>query len=280
MALPARRNLHRDGAAIVMSAATPILAARTEAWPAPRTGEGDELSAPSEPGLPAIIPLSKLDKPELWSLSAYAILRPNSGQASLSPTGQLGGSQFGLRIQRHVLGIGIGRNISGSINFRASTAFKLRQGNEAALGLAIRRIAKVPVELIVERRIALGRNGRNAFAGLIATGINDVPLLCGFDLNGYAQGGIVGLNRRDGFVDGSLGLERAVKTAGSVKFSLGAGLWGAAQPGVTRLDVGPSVTARFRIGKAGVRLAGEWRERVSGGARPGSGPALAFGLDY
>ena len=213
-----------------------------------------------------------------WSLSAFAIFRPNSGPASLSPASQLGGSQFGFRAQRRLFQPR--QNLTLSLNLRGSTPLKASNGKEAGVGLAIRQTGRIPIELIVERRVAFDRGGRNAFAGLIATGFNDLPVVAGFNLNGYAQAGIVGLQRRDGFVDGSLRLDRRIASKGSLAVELGGGVWGAVQPGVSRVDIGPSAAIRFRIGSAGVRLGSEWRRRVSGDARPGSGPAITFGLDY
>ena len=148
------------------------------------------------------------------------------------------------------------------------------------MGLAIRQTGRIPIELIVERRVAFDRGGRNAFAGLVATGFNDLPTVAGFNLNGYAQAGIVGLHKRDGFVDGALRLDRRIASKGSLAIELGGGVWGAAQPGVSRVDIGPSAAIRFRAGSAGVRLGSDWRQRVSGDARPGSGPTITFGLDY
>lgn len=213
-----------------------------------------------------------------WSLSAFAIYRPNSGPASLSPTSQLGGSQFGFRAQRRLFQPS--PNLTLSLNLRGSTPLKTSNGKEAGVGLAIRQTGRIPIELIVERRVAFDRGGRNAFAGLIATGFNDLPVVAGFNLNGYAQAGVVGLQKRDSFVDGALRLDRRIASKGSLAIELGGGVWGAAQPGVSRVDIGPSAAIRFRIGSAGVRLGSEWRQRVSGDARPGSGPAITFGLDY
>lgn len=228
---------------------------------------------PVEPA-PVSVPTST----DNWSLAAYAIYRPDSGTVSLSPTSQLGGSQFGFRAQRRLLQPI--PNVTLSLNLRASTPLKVSNGKEAGVGLAIRRAGRIPVELIAERRVGLDRGGRNAFAALIATGINEVPVAAGFHLNGYAQAGIVGFRKHDGFADGSLRLEREVASAQSLKLQLGAGIWGAIQPGVSRVDIGPSAALRFRVGSAGVRLGGEWRQRVSGNASPGSGPAITFGLDY
>lgn len=238
--------------------------------------EGPSVLSNSQPSVPGPIHIpAGIDH---WSLSAFAIYRPNSGPASLSPTSQLGGSQFGFRLQRSL--VQPSPNLTLSFNLRGSTPLKISSGKEAGIGLAIRRAGRIPIELIAERRVAFDGGGRNAFAGLIATGFNDLPTVEGFNLNGYAQAGIVGLQRRDGFVDGSLRLDRKIASKGSFAVELGGGVWGAVQPHVSRVDIGPSAAIRFRIGKAGVRLGSEWRQRVSGNAHPGSGPAITFGLDY
>ena len=217
-------------------------------------------------------------RPDNLSLSAWSIYRPDSGALGLAPAGQLGGSQLGFRIQHRLLEPV--KAVTVSANVRVSSPLRLSHGNEAGLGIAFRRTGKVPIELIAERRIGLDRGGRDAFAGLVATGISDLPVVAKFRLNGYAQAGIVGVRKRDGFADGSMLLARSLKSVGPIAIEAGGGVWGAVQPGVSRLDLGPSVAARFRLGNASVRLGGEWRHRVAGNARPGSGPVITFGLDY
>lgn len=217
-------------------------------------------------------------RPGSLSVSAWSIYSPDSGALGLAPAGQLGGSQLGFRIQHRLLEPV--KAIIVSANVRVSTPLRLSRGKEAGLGIAFRRAGKIPIELVVERRIGIDRSGRDAFAGLVAAGISDLPVGAKFRLNGYAQAGIVGAARRDGFADGSVLLARGLRSVGPVAIEAGGGLWGAVQPGASRLDLGPSVVARFRLGNANVRLGGEWRHRVAGNARPGSGPAITFGLDY
>lgn len=222
--------------------------------------------------------IARSDHFDKWSLSAWGIYRPDSGSPGIAPNSQLGGSQIGLRVQRRLFEPT--RRMAVSLNLRASTPLKVSQGKEAALGVSVRHEGRIPVELIVERRIGFDTSGRDAFAGLIAGGISDLPVAASFKLSGYAQAGLVGLRSRDGFVDGSMRLERDVVSRRKVLIQLGGGMWAAAQPGAARVDIGPSAAIRFRIGSAGVRLGGEWRHRVAGDARPGSGPVIAFGLDY
>ena len=61
------------------------------------------------------------------------------------------------------------------------------------------------------------------------------------------------------------------------KFSAGFGIWGGAQPGLARLDVGPRVTMRVRNN---IKVHFDWRQKVAGNARPGSGPALTLAGDF
>lgn len=82
-----------------------------------------------------------------------------------------------------------------------------------------------------------------------------------------------GARSRDKFIDGSLTLTRPVYK----QFSAGFGVWGGAQPGVYRVDAGPRVTMHVR---KGVRVHFDWRQRLAGNARPGSGPAVTLAGDF
>jgi hypothetical protein len=43
-----------------------------------------------------------------------------------------------------------------------------------------------------------------------------------------------------------------------------------------RLDIGPSIALVHQ----GARLTADWRVRIAGQARPGSGPSLTLGKDF
>jgi hypothetical protein len=128
--------------------------------------------------------------------------------------------------------------------------------------------------LLAERREALGRTGRSAFAVTLHGGVGEVPLPTGFRLDAYGQAGLVGVRSRDLFVEGSARAARPVAAG----FSLGAGVWAAAQPGASRLDIGPTVT--LRLPQLGATVSADWRFRTAGRARPGSGPALTLWTDF
>jgi hypothetical protein len=135
-------------------------------------------------------------------------------------------------------------------------------------------LRRVPLRLVAERREALGREGRSDF-GLTAHGGVSEASMGPFRIDAYAQAGAVGVRARDLFGDGAV---RAALPLGRLR--LGAGGWAAAQPGVSRVDLGPHVSLRLPLAGKSVTIAADWRFRVAGNARPGSGPALTLASDF
>jgi hypothetical protein len=226
-----------------------------------------QVTAPMQSTAPAIV-AQRLDRIQL---TMWAMLRGRQGDftspTSLASGGTLGASQAGARL---------------FYNFTPSVAAVLRtsstvgrRGGEVALGVRVRPLRAIPVWITAERRQQLGRygGGRNAFALFAEGGVYDEPLPHGFSLDGYAQGGVVGLGSRDLFVDGGFTVTHPIFR----EFSAGLGLWGGAQPGVYRIDAGPRLTMKVR---RNVRVHLDWRQRLVGNARPGSGPALTLASDF
>lgn len=199
------------------------------------------------------------------------LLARRDGGAALVPGGTLGGSQAGGRLV-YRLNRDLARPLS--LSARAYAPLRRMQGAEAALGLDWQPVARAPVHLLAERRQRLGREGRSTF-GLTIYGGGSAPLGRGWRLDGYAQAGVVGARSRDAFVDGSARLSRAI---GPIE--VGGGVWGAAQPGASRLDVGPQLALPIRADRVSLRLTAEYRFRIAGDARPSSGPALTLGVDF
>lgn len=206
------------------------------------------------------------------TVSAWMIWR-QSGRNQLATAGQLGGSQAGVRATVPILALTQRTRLGATA--RLSAPLESRNGREAALGLSLRRSGTVPAEIVLERRIALGR-GPDRFAVIGATGISDFKLGSKIVANGYAQAGVVGFGKRQAFVDGSMVVERHL----TAKASAGIGIWGAAQPGVARLDTGPQMTVKVAAGRTPVRIAASWRFRLAGHAAPRSGPAITMGADF
>lgn len=210
-------------------------------------------------------------KPGRLSISAWAIVRGEAGPG-LASAGQLGGSQAGVRA-KYELGSGFAAAI------RASGPLRSSRGKEAAVALDWRPVRRIPLTVTIERRARLDRGARDAFAAGVFGGF-DTSLPFGLRADGYVQAGVVGLRRRAAYVDAALRAERTLLGAGRFRLAAGAGAWGGAQPGASRLDVGPQIVAHVPVGSGGLRIAAEWRERVAGDARPGSGPSLSIGADF
>jgi hypothetical protein len=210
-------------------------------------------------------------RPGRWSASAWLLLRDDRS-GSLAHGGTLGGSQSGVRVAWRLNG-DPARPVA--LSARLYAPLRNRSGAEAALGLDWRPLRSVPVHILAERRQALGRDGRSAFSIALHGGVSEQPLPAGLRLDAYGQAGIVGARSRDLFADGAA---RVSLPAGRV--SVGAGLWGGAQPGASRLDAGPSASIRLPLAGESVRLTADWRFRVAGDARPGSGPVLTLGSDF
>ncbi len=218
--------------------------------------------------LPAPSKRSGIDRVQL---TAWALLRAQSagvaGSQSLASGGSLGASQAGARLTYNFT-----RQIAAT--FRTSSDVG-RRGGEVAAGVRIQPARAIPLWIDAERRQRVGRygGGRSAFALFFEGGVYDRRMPLHFLLDAYLQGGVVGFRRRDKFIDGGLTLTRPVYK----QFSAGFGVWGGAQPGLYRVDAGPRVTMRV---KRNIRVHLDWRQRLAGNAKPGSGPAITLASDF
>lgn len=212
------------------------------------------------------------------SLSGWLLLRPESLGQTIATAGQLGGSQTGAKVSTRLTWLGHTTELNGFI--RATTALTPVTAGEAAIGVSLRHTARFVSEIQIERRIKLSDGGRSDFALVASTSIYEVPIAPLIKLEGYAQGGVVGLKARDLFIDGSVKVDRRLIESKSSAFSAGVGVWAAAQPDVHRIDVGPHITLKQRVANGTIRISGEWRFRVKGNARPSSGPSLSAGFDF
>lgn len=216
-------------------------------------------------------PIADPNKLDRFQVSSWALLRGQQtsapGSRSLASGGQLGGSQAGARITYN-----FDRRLAVAARFSSDIGGR---GGEVAAGVRVHPLASIPVWITAERRQAVGKygGGRDAFALFLEGGMYNRPLPWRFSLDTYLQGGVVGLNSRDLFVDGGLWVTRPVYR----NFSAGFGVWGGAQPGLYRVDAGPRITMQVR---KNVKLHLDWRQRIAGNARPGSGPAITLSGDF
>jgi hypothetical protein len=222
-------------------------------------------AAPSPPRALAPEPAERAGQAR-WSLDAWAHLR-GGNPPGLAAGGSLGGSQAGARLRYRLGRPGAGLALTARIAAAARGS-----GAEAAVGAEWQPSPAVPLRLTLERRQRIGRDGRSAFAVGAHGGVSGLPVAAGFRLDAYGQAGAVGLASRDLYADGGARLTRPVAKG----VHAGVGAWGAAQPGVARADLGPSLS--IRAGPAVLAL--DWRLRVAGNARPGSGPALTVATGF
>ena len=291
---PAAQAMRRPAAPVIapaLSRPTPapnrLTAARHTVPTAPVRGSSKARTAPQatvvdgsepvRPAAPRILVAATLGQepsttsPRRWSASAWLLARGGAG-GTLSG-GQLGASQAGARL---LYRISDAHRLS--LSGRIATPLKGR-GGEAAIGVDWQPTA-APVHLVAEQRVGLD-GARGGPTAMVIGGLNPTPIVAGFRLEAYAQGGaILRGGRVEGFGDGAARVTRPVAALGRATVDLGAGAWAAGQRGVTRADVGPTIGVALPVAGRGVRLSLDWRQRVAGRARPGSGPALSIGSDF
>jgi hypothetical protein len=209
-----------------------------------------------------------------WQLGGFALLRdggprfnaPGSGLPGAAAGPVLGGGQLGATLAflpdplaRRPLAI-VARG------FVAADLSGVRQETaQAAIG--IRQTLLPGVTVSAERLIALGEATRGDWTLRLAAGGQRGRL------EAYGEAGVLGSGAAYGGAQASARLLQLGPVA------LAAGGWASMQtgtPDVWRVDLGPSLAARWR----GIRLQADWRERVAGNASPGSGPVVMLSADF
>lgn len=224
--------------------------------------------------MPTVIPIPFPDLPSRAPPPASRLhgdawlIARNGGGDNLS-FGQLGASQAGLRL---TYAVDADRHLA--LSGRLSTPLR-GAGREAGLG-ADWQPTRLPLHLLAEARVPLDGGPARPAAQVIGGGVLHLPLR--LDAEGYGQAG--GVYRRGGFADGAARVTRLITSRHGVRFDLGVGGWGAAQRHVARVDAGPTAALTLPARGATIRLAVDYRLRVAGRARPGSGPAVSLGSSF
>jgi hypothetical protein len=267
----------RDPATALIMRSSPVLAQSKSTSELPSEVR-DTTDRRSDYAAPAARPLALANigaplSPRL-SISTWTLWRPSVTPGGSVLNGQLGGSQAGARVSFRFAQMSHGR--SAHVYWRVSTPLSQRAGQENAVGVSVKLGSKIPFEFGAERRFG----PRNAWASLVSGGISGKSIGNGLKLDGYAQAGLVGIKAPIAFADGEVVISRAVRAplVGPVDF--GIGIWGGAQPSLSRVDVGPAMTVHPSIAGRRFRLSAQWRARVAGNANPASGPAVTLGADF
>jgi hypothetical protein len=216
-----------------------------------------------------------------WSADGWLLWRRGS---KLAPAGGLltpsyGASQAGVVLRYR---LAPGSALRPAAYLRATAALNGSREKEAALGLSLRPISRLPLSLHGEARFTSVPGGSMVRpAAFAVTELPPFALPLGLRGEAYGQAGYVGGKFATGFADGQLRIDHRVVSLGKAEVRLGGGTWGGIQKGASRLDAGPSLTIGHPLGgPASMRLAADWRFRVAGKAAPGSGPAVTLSAGF
>ncbi|MCR2834814.1 hypothetical protein [Parerythrobacter lacustris] len=215
-----------------------------------------------------------------WSLDGWMLYRPDSGTPGFTggiPT-SYGASQAGVVVNfslaptdRHL----------PRIYVRGTQALVGARETEAAFGLSARPVPSIPVRAMAEMRVQRVSGDNRLRPAIVAVSeMTPVKLPLGARGEVYAQAGYVGGDFATPFVDGQARITREVAKIELGQVDVGTGLWGGAQNGAARLDVGPTASIHTRVGEVPARLSVDYRERLAGDAAPGSGVAVTFSVGF
>ena len=195
-----------------------------------------------------------------------------NGSSPGIPGSQLGASQGGARI---TYALGSGRRLA--LAARVSAPLSGR-GKEAAVGLDWQPL-RAPIHVLVEQRFALDGGRGGTMIGVVG-GFGPVAIVPGVQLEGYGQAGVIARGAGEGFIDGAVRAAHPLPAIGALRIDVGAGVWGGAQQGASRLDIGPSLGVVVPVGRGSIRITADWRERIAGESHPDSGPAVSLGTNF
>lgn len=220
-----------------------------------------------------------------WSADGWLLLRSGNELPALAAgTAAYGGSQAGA-VLRYAFAPASALRPQAYVRVSGALGGRVRQ-NEAALGLMVRPVRRLPIAVLGEGRLQ-DQPGqlRTRPVVMAITELPPLRLPLGIEAETYAQGGWAGGRDATAFYDLAATLQhRVVHPLPGLQLSTGGGVWSGGQRGASRLDVGPRVELRTMLGppsrRIGVRVGVDWRFRVAGRAEPGSGPALTLAAGF
>ena len=236
---------------------------------------------PTDPDVitPIAAPPPSATTPQGFEVYAYSFWRRGSSPAGMLGNGQYGGSQSAVIAAIPVLRFSGNPGHSRlSMAGRISVAHGSVRERELAAGVRWRPVARIPVQVIAERRFC--DNRPDAFAALVAGGQSGVKLPLGFRLDGYGQAGFVSGQGGGPFADVAAQAHRSIAQSQRASFAIGAGIWGGGQDNVMRMDIGPNIRANVNAGSAVFQFDASWRVHVAGHAQPGDGPAVTLSTSF
>ncbi|MGB3739981.1 MAG: hypothetical protein WA948_11615 [Pontixanthobacter sp.] len=231
----------------------------------------------TDPSPIIVKPVARTDR---WSLDSWVFLRQGRGVAAVTgpAPANYGASQAGAVLRYR---LDPGNTHRPAAYLRATAALAGQSQADLAVGLSARPVPKVPLSVLVEAR-ASRAEGRTELrpAALAVTEFPPIDLPLGLRGEAYGQAGYVGGDFATGFLDGQARVDRPVARIGNSRFAVGGGVWGGAQKGATRLDMGPTVRTDLTVADTQMRISIDYRHRVAGQATPESGLALTVSAGF
>lgn len=219
-------------------------------------------------------------KARRWSADGWLFLRPGApGANAPGPRfASYGASQTGAVLRYR---LDPANSARPTAFVRATKALASGREAELAAGLSARPVAAVPVAAYAEVRVTRGAASTEVRpAAFVVTEIPPIDLLLGLQAEVYGAAGYVGGRFATGFVDGQARVDHAVADFDLGRLRVGAGVWGGAQKGAARLDIGPSARVDVKVGPVPARVSVDYRLRVAGSAQPNSGVALTLSTGF
>lgn len=215
-----------------------------------------------------------------WSLDSWLFLRPDAAVSAITGPAfaTYGASQAGavLRYQLRP-----GSPFRPAVYLRASRALAAGRQSEIAAGVSVIPARAIPIAVHAELR-----GTRDEFstelrpAAFAVTQLPPVTLPLRLRGESYLAAGYVAGKFATAFVDGQARVERKILQFNGGSVRAGAGAWGGAQKGASRLDIGPSVSVNLQLGSVPARLAVDYRLRAAGSAVPRSGVAMTLSTGF
>lgn len=233
-----------------------------------------------ERSLAVLVPRTGRPSPAVrWRADAWAFFRGGSATVATSPNApSYGASQAGAIIA-YRLSPQSAHN--PELYARGSKALVENGEIDVAAGVRVTPLPALPVRIHAEiRATRFDSETEVRPSAFVTAGVEETDLIADVGVRAYAQAGYVGGRYATGFVDGHALAEKRVADLGPARLGVGAGVWGGAQKGAERLDVGPTVSALIDVGGAPVRLSADYRIRVAGSAAPGDGVAITLATGF
>ncbi len=272
--------------ALHMAGPVPMSDPSTPQPPAPPAAVVREVTPPPAPVPFGAVP-AQVRASRRWSADTWVLWRDSaSSSAALVGSGTYGGSQAGAILRYR---IAPESSFDPRAYLRVTTVLSGDPEHEAAAGIAVRPARTLPVDLLAEGRVLRYegdprlRPGETRVrpAAMAVIGPPPIQLPLNARAEVYAQVGYVGGKGDTPFADGQLRVVAEASAPENFRIEAGLGSWGGAQKGVERLDVGPTVAARFPLGGGLFARAGlDWRQRIAGRAEPDSGPVLTVSAGF